>query len=169
MRTFLTRARWVPIVLLVLAGQVTACGPGTPDISPLSTPTGGVSPVTSVLQTPTSQVVPPLDAQTPTIDAGRLLHDITTNPDLYVGKQVIVEGVLESRGQMPNPRFFLRDEAGDLLEVAPWAPLEVIQSPLGKTGPKAMSYYTGKQLRLTGTIEKGPEGAILQVSAVEER
>jgi hypothetical protein len=156
------------VLLLLAASLVVACGPATPDIGTLPTPTQGV-PIGSLAPPPTGYVVPPDDARTPTTDAVRELRDITTKPDLFAGKQVTVEGVLEARGPMPNPRFFLRGPAGDLLEVQSWLPLEVILPQKGGSEPRSMPYYIGKVLRLTGTVEKGPEGVILQVLAAEER
>lgn len=155
-------------VLLIVAALAAGCGPGAADIGPMATSTSGPVPGGSGVPSATAQVLPPSAAETPTGDAGRLLHDITTNPNLYAGRQVTVEGVLEERGQMPAPRFFLRGTAGDLLEVIPWVPVEVIQPPQGGTAPRSMAYFTGRQLRLTGIVQSGPDGAVLQVSAAEE-
>jgi len=97
------------------------------------------------------------------------LHDIVANPGSYVRRQVTVEGVLETEGQMPRLHFFLRD-GQDRLEVSAWAPLETVQPPQGAAKVKSMAYYVGRRLRLTGILEQQPggEGLLLKVAVAEE-
>lgn len=110
---------------------------------------------------------PSTGSKAPQPSSVQLLHDIVTNSDKYAGRQVTTDGVLEAEGQMPRVRFFLRD-GNDRVEVSSWAPIETIQPPQGETRVKSMVYYAGRRLRLTGILEKGDEGLLLQVSVAEE-
>lgn len=114
-----------------------------------------------------SLVTSPVPTPTPASGEVQLLRDIVADPGQYEGKEVTVEGVLEEEGEMPRIRFFLRD-GKDRLETSSWVPLETIQPPQGGAAAKSMAYYVDKRLRLTGTLEKGIEGLMLQVSRAEE-
>ena len=151
------------LVILVLALiSLAGCGAESTGVSPLPT-----SAPSQTLEPTAPSAVPSTGDETPQPSSGQTLHDIVANPDKYVGQQVTVEGVLEAEGQMPRIHFFLRD-GEDRLEVSAWAPLEANMPPQGKTPVKIMSYYAGKHLRLTGTLEKGLEGLLLKVTAAEE-
>ena len=146
------------LALISLAG----CGAESTGVSPLPT-----SAPSQTLEPAAPSAVPSTGNETPQPSSVQTLHDIAANPAKYVGQQVTVEGVLEAEGQMPRVRFFLRD-GEDRLEVSAWAPLETLQSPQGGSKVKSMSYYAGKRLRLTGTVEQGVEGLLLKVTVAEE-
>ena len=150
------------VTLVLLAG----CGAESVGVSPLPTaaPEASGSAVPSLTLEPAA---PPAGNETPQPSSVQPLHDIAADPAKYVGQQVAVEGVLEAEGQMPRVRFFVRD-GEDRLEVSAWAPLETIQPPQGGSKVKNMSYYAGKRLRLTGTVEQGAEGLLLKVTVAEE-
>ncbi len=129
---------------------------------------GAESPATSPLPTPAPPTVEPA-ASSPSPSTGevQLLRDVVANPGQYAGGQITVEGVLEEEGEMPRVRFFLHD-GEDRLETSSWAPLETILPPQGGAAAKSMAYYVHKHLRLTGVLEEGGEGLLLQVSGAEE-
>ena len=97
-----------------------------------------------------------------------LLGQVAREPEKYLGQVITVEGALEAKGEFMAWRFFLRNAAGEGLEVTAWAPFEVVQPPDGGPAPKVMSDFVGHRLRLTGTLEKQGEGVILVVSSYEE-
>ena len=100
----------------------------------------------------------------------QMIKLILADKDKYMGKQVTIEGILEAEGQGLNVRFFLRADDGERLEVSPWAPLEVIQSPTGEVPQaKSMVSYVGLRLRLTGIVESATNGIILNVSLAEKQ
>jgi len=106
---------------------------------------------------------------TPEMDATALLTAVALDPAAYVGKQVIVEGVLEATGDMPNAAFFLGDGQGHRLATSAWAPLEVVQPAQGTGQPKTMASFVGKKLRLTGIVTQAAEGYLLEVAQAVEK
>jgi hypothetical protein len=104
-----------------------------------------------------------------TADPAAATKDILTDPGKFLGQEVTVEGVLQAEGQGMDVHFYLVGAGEDRIEVTPWVPVEVIQPPTGDSpGPKIMLDYVGKSLRLTGTVEKGGGGFILNVAKAEE-
>ena len=106
---------------------------------------------------------------TPEPDPAALLTAVALDPAAYAGKQVIVEGVLESTGNMPNIAFFLGDGLGHRLATSAWAPLVVVQPPQGTGQPKTMATFVGKRLRLTGIVTEAGEGYLLEVAQAVEK
>ena len=150
------------VILALLLISLAGCGAESTAVSPLPTPAPSQT-LGPVASSPT----PSTGNETPQPSSVQLLHDIATNPDKYVGQQVIVEGILEAEGQMPRLRFFLRD-GEDRLEVSAWAPLETIQPPQGGAKVNTMAYYVGRRLRLAGLVEQAVEGLLLRVTVAEE-
>lgn len=102
-------------------------------------------------------------------ESAQMIKRVLTDQEKYVGKNITIEGILEAEGQGLSPRFFLRNDAGERVEVSPWAPLEVVQRPGGEVKVKTMLDFVGRRLRLTGTVEKAPSGSIiLKVASAEE-
>ena len=103
-----------------------------------------------------------------TVDPAAATKGVLTDPNKYLGQEVTVEGILEAEGQGRDVRFFLRGSGEARLEVSSWAPTEVIQPPKeGGTQPKIMSDYVGRNVRLTGVIDKGGDTFILNVAKAE--
>jgi hypothetical protein len=96
------------------------------------------------------------------------LEQIMQEPQPYLGRVLVVEGVLEAQGRGFRPPFRLRSESGAAVEVSPWAPLEVYRPREGAAKVKSMAYFVGRRLRLTGRL--APEGGklILKVTSAEE-
>ena len=110
----------------------------------------------------------PKSTLTGTADPAAATKDIFADPGKFLGQAVTVEGLLEAEGQGKEARFFLSSQ-GARLEVLSWAPLEVMHPPSGEGPvPKTMPDYIGKDLRLTGTVEKGGDGFVLAVTQAEE-
>ncbi len=129
-------------LLLVLCLFASGCGSDTRETSPLPTPE---------------------------LDPTALLTAVALDPAAYAGKQVIVEGVLESTGDMPNVAFFLGDGQGHKLATSAWAPLEVMQPAQGTEQPKTMAAFVGKRLRLTGVVTQAGEDYLLEVAQAVEK
>lgn len=106
---------------------------------------------------------------TPIPEPSDLLSLVASDPAAYVGQQVIVEGVLESEGGMPNPAFYLSDGQGHRLATSAWVAIEAVQPPQGGVQPKTMSEFVGKQLRLTGEVARAGERYLLEVSSALEK
>ncbi len=137
---------------------------------------GGTDSASSLTPTPTTEPGPPQinpTAQVSTTDSllfptVQSLDQILSEPEMYLGKQITVEGILEAEGQMPSVRFFLRVSESERLEVSSWAPLEIMHPPSGKAKTKSMADYIGLRLRLTGIFQAGESGYILEVDTVDE-
>jgi hypothetical protein len=129
-------------LLLVLCLFASGCGSDTRETSPLPTPE---------------------------LDPAALLTAVALDPAAYTGKQVIVEGVLESTGDMPDAAFFLGDGQGHKLAASAWAPLEVMKPAQGTEQPKTMAAFVGKRLRLTGLVTQVGEGYLLEVAQAVEK
>ena len=97
---------------------------------------------------------------------GQTIKLILDEKNTYQGKQVTIEGKLEAEGQGLDVRFFLRADSGERLEVSPWAPLEVMHPQTGTAQVQSMASFVGWRLKLTGIIENGRDGVILNVSQV---
>jgi len=100
-----------------------------------------------------------------------MLKTILADPQQYLDKEIVIEGVLQAPGKGLNRRFFLQDNEGDTLEVWPWAPLEIyLPPPAQKERPqvKPMNYFVGRHLRLTGRLQQQGERWVFQVSSAEE-
>ncbi|GAB4480588.1 MAG: hypothetical protein OHK0031_01860 [Anaerolineales bacterium] len=97
-----------------------------------------------------------------------MIEKILAEPQSFSGQQVTLEGTLEAEGQGLKVEFFLRAESGARLKVTPWAPLEVMRPPQGKSPARSMSFYVGRSLRLTGVIQSQAADVFLQVSSAEE-
>ena len=130
------------VLLLVLCLLASSCGSDTRGTSPLATPEP---------------------------DPAALLTAVSLDPAAYAGKQVIVEGVLEATGDMPNAAFFLSDGRGHRLATSAWAPLEVVQPAQGTVQPKTLAVFVGKKLRLTGIVTQAGEGYLLEVAQAVEK
>ncbi len=96
------------------------------------------------------------------------LEKLMQEPQQYLGQTLVVEGVLEALGKWSRPPFGLRSESGAVLEVSPWAPLEVLHPREGAPKLKSMAYYVGRRLRLTGRLVSEGGRLILRVTAAEE-
>jgi hypothetical protein len=108
--------------------------------------------------------IPSAPVSSGVVDIGRILADANH----YVGQEITIAGVLDAEGQLPRVSFYLRDPNNARLAVSAWAPLEVAKSPTGVSGAKSMAVYVGKNLRLTGILEKNQDTLLLRVSQVVE-
>jgi hypothetical protein len=95
------------------------------------------------------------------------LEQIAQEPQPYLGREIVVEGVLEARGRSLPPQFRLRSTSGATLAVSPWAPLEIYHPRQGKAGVKSMAEFVGKRLRLTGQLTQEHGSPILKVTAAQ--
>jgi len=119
-----------------------------------------------------NQVIAGPDSQASSQTAGIVMLDtVLADPEKYLDKEIVVEGVLQAAGKGFNRRFFLQDKEGRTLEVWPWAPLEVYHPPPSqKERPlvKPMGYFVGRHLRLTGRLQQQRERFVFQVSTATE-
>ena len=94
------------------------------------------------------------------------LHEITEEPKRFVGKEVIVGGLLAPGGAtyFPSPRFALTN-GKDKVRVSPWLPIEVAPGPPGvkKRARPTMSEVLGKYAVVTGVVREGKEGLYIEV------
>lgn len=88
------------------------------------------------------------------------VKEVLLNPSLYVGKEIILVGMLVNEGNhyFINPKFVLKDEEGNVLDTNAWVPLEVPPLKPGSSleRPMVMSDYLNKKLRLRGELISEP-------------
>lgn len=100
------------------------------------------------------------------------VKELADHPERYTGQRVQVAGRLENVGKdyFRNLRVILKDSSGNFVDVRPWLPSELPSAPSGvvKT-PATMSDYLGKQVEITGKLERiiGGEGGERYLLVVE--
>ncbi len=85
------------------------------------------------------------------------IQSLQTTPQQHLDKKVAVEGRLKLIGDYWKVHeFVVVDEQGNQVPVMPWAPYEVMKSPIEeiqRKAPKTMGYYIGKNVSVTGTFK----------------
>ena len=96
------------------------------------------------------------------------LEKLMQEPQHYLGRVLVVEGVLEAQGRGNRPPFLLRSESGAAVKVTSWVPLEIYHPRQGAAKVKSMAYFVGRRLRLTGRLASEGGKFILRVTSAEE-
>ncbi len=89
-------------------------------------------------------------------------------PQKYVGKTVVVDGILELDAMSGQPIYYLQGGMGGRVQVTPWAPVDVIPPTGTGPAPKSMADYLGKHMRLTGKMTKAGDAFVIEVEKAEE-
>ena len=94
---------------------------------------------------------------------------ILDSPESFIACEIRMEGVLETEDEAS---YSIRTGSGRALGVWSWAPPDPDYLQYPSSAPdsiKPMSYFVGRQLRLSGQLVKERGGrVVLEVSSVEE-
>ena len=78
-------------------------------------------------------------------------------PQQYLDSKITIKGKLKLVGDYWGVHeFVVEDEQGNQVPVMPWAPGEIMKSPIEeiqRKAPKTMGYYIGKDVSVMGTFK----------------